>query len=178
MIEDVQYRQSSQYRYWSYTSQSLRRIRQETNDLASQRVRSAFRRARAKDIDVDAQNGHDEGSNSAESGSKGEGGVVQIETLTVDEELKIVEWGCGMIVLMGEKMTPRLPSHVVVSLSFPVGEFMVGLDCPTLFSMGAVPDGCSNLKHSGSQERRKLMFMGTVIVPASPLGLQLRGEAR
>jgi hypothetical protein len=170
MIEDVQYRQSSQYRYWSYTSQSLRRIRQETNDLASQRVRSAFRRARAKDVDVDAQNGHDEGSNSAESGSKGEGGVAQIETLTVDEELKIVEWGCGMIVLMGEKMTPRLPSHVVVSLSFPVGEFMVGLDCPTLFSLGAVPDECPNVKHSGSQERRKIDVHGDSYCPGFASG--------
>jgi cyclin H len=117
MIEDVQYRQSSQYRYWSYTSQSLHRIRQETNNLASQRVRAAFQRARTNAAISDFMNGGDTVSNvNAVGTGDGGGGAAEIETLTVDEELKIVEWGCGMIVLMGEKMTPRLPSHVVVSL--------------------------------------------------------------
>ena len=111
MIEDEIYRSSSQYRLWSYTRESLSRIRQETNNLASQRVRAAFRRARS------AQNGSSSGHAGPGDASNGGGaeGNAEIETLTVDEELKIVEWGCSKIVEMGEAMNPRIPSHVVVS---------------------------------------------------------------
>ena len=105
MIEDEIYRSSSQYRLWSYTRESLSRIRQETNDLASQRVRVAFRRARS------AQNGS---SNAVDV----ETATAEIETLTVEEELRIVQWGCSKIVDMGEAMNPRIPSHVVVSSTF------------------------------------------------------------
>lgn len=117
MIEDDAYRASSQYRYWSYTKESLARIRQNTNDLASQRVRAAFRRAQATQS---AQNGapHD----SADGGQSGAAEVdidVDVHTLTVDEELKIVEWGCSKITDMGEAMNPRIPSHVVVRLPAP-----------------------------------------------------------
>ncbi len=106
MIEDEIYRSSSQYRLWSYTRESLSRIRHETNNLASQRVRAAFRRARL------AQNGN------AHADEAKTGGPAEIETLTVDEELRIVEWGCDKIVQMGEAMNPRIPSHVVVSSTF------------------------------------------------------------
>jgi cyclin H len=103
MIEDDVYRSSSQYRYWSYTKESLARIRQNTNDLASEKVKAAFRRVRAA---KSAQNGSSNGS--AHDGD--------IDTLTVDEELKTVEWGCSKIMDMGEAMNPRVPSHVVVRL--------------------------------------------------------------
>ena len=83
MIEDEIYRSSSQYRLWSYTKESLAQIRRETNQLASDRVKAAFRRVHT--ANRSAQNGesHDDDT--------GNGGVVEIETLTVDEELKIVE---------------------------------------------------------------------------------------
>ena len=109
MIEDEIYRSSSQYRLWSYTRESLARIRQETNDLASQRVRAAFRRARS------VQNGHVGDANGGGVEGAAADGEVEIETLTVEEELKTVEWGCSKIVAMGEMMNPRIPSHVVVS---------------------------------------------------------------
>ena len=111
MIEDEIYRTSSQYRLWSYTKESLAHIRQETNQLASERVKAAFRRVRASN--GTAQNGQ-----SRDDYANGAGvvvGDVDIDTLTVDEELKIVEWGCSKIVDMGEAMNPRIPSHVVVS---------------------------------------------------------------
>ena len=115
MIEDDVYRASSQYRYWSYTKESLARIRQNTNDLASKRVRAAFQR-------VQAAKSNQNGSSSAESVNGGGRDAVMadmdadvdIQTLTVDEELKIVEWGCSKIMDMGEAMNPRIPSHVVV----------------------------------------------------------------
>ena len=102
MIEDDIYRTSSQYRLWSYTKESLARIRHETNQLASERVKAAFRRVRTA-------------NGSARNGDAANGADVEIETLTVEEELKIVEWGCSKIVDMGEAMNPRIPSHVVVS---------------------------------------------------------------
>lgn len=113
MIEDDVYRASSQYRYWSYTKQSLARIRQETNELASERVRAAFRRANAA---KSAQNGSNDGPvNGGDAGASDAAGDIQ--TLTVEEELKIVEWGCSKIMEMGEAMNPRIPSHVVVGTS-------------------------------------------------------------
>ncbi|KIW70743.1 hypothetical protein PV04_02984 [Phialophora macrospora] len=106
MIEDDLYRTSSQYRLWSYTRDSLARIRQETNELAAQRVRAAFRRARS------ALNG---GPRGGDGGDGAAGDEADIDTLTVEEELKIVEWGCSKIVEMGEAMNPRIPSHVVAT---------------------------------------------------------------
>lgn len=102
MIEDDVYRSSSQYRYWSYTKESLARIRQNTNELASERVRAAFRRVQA--------------SKSSSQSNNGDAGVgdAEVLTLSVDEELKIVEWGCQKIMDMGEAMSPRVPSAVVV----------------------------------------------------------------
>ncbi|KLJ05658.1 cyclin H, partial [Blastomyces silverae] len=45
MLEDDIYRASSQYRLWSFTEESLRSIRDNTNAVASERVRAAIRRA-------------------------------------------------------------------------------------------------------------------------------------
>jgi cyclin H len=126
MIEDDIYRTSSQYRLWSYTRDALARIRQETNELAAQRVRAAFRRARSS-----AQNGGPHGSGAGEGEGEGDAAAsvaagedgAAIDTLTVEEELKIVEWGCSKIVDMGEAMNPRIPSHVVVSVLCLCGSF-------------------------------------------------------
>ena len=106
MIEDDMYRASTQYKHWSFTPQELANRRKQANELASEKVRDAFRRARkgrngkAEDDDQDR-----------EEARKVD---VQVETLTVDEELKIVEWGCGKIIEMGEAMRPRVPGGVVV----------------------------------------------------------------
>lgn len=46
MIEDTIYRTSSQFRFWSFTDDSLRSIRTKTNNYASDRVRAAIQRSR------------------------------------------------------------------------------------------------------------------------------------
>ncbi|KMQ46659.1 hypothetical protein HL42_2649 [Trichophyton rubrum] len=46
MLEDDIYRTSTQFRLWSFTEDSLRSIRANTNAVASERVRAAVRRAR------------------------------------------------------------------------------------------------------------------------------------
>ena len=107
MIEDDIYRASTQYKLWSFTPQRLAEIRQETNELASEKLKAAFRRARGVRND-------DTGDGEGEDGEGDEDMGSGIETLTVDEELKIVEWGCGKIIEMGEAMRPMVPGGVVV----------------------------------------------------------------
>ena len=107
MIEDDVYRTSTQYRYWSYTPQQLVELRRQTNELASEKVRAAFRRAHRSRNGAGTQEGGDEVEDDAE---------IEVATLTVEEELKIVEWGCRKIVEMGEAMRPRIPGGVVVCL--------------------------------------------------------------
>jgi len=119
MIEDDAYRSSSQYRYWSYTKESLQEIRQNTNDLASERVRAAFRRVQASKS-PSHRNGDSANGSSSEPGGAKTLSDADVQTLTADEELKIVEWGCQKIMDMGEAMTPRVPSAVVVCFS-PLG---------------------------------------------------------
>ena len=125
MIEDDTYRASSQYRLWSYTRQTLAQIRQTTNNLASERVKAAFRRVQA--------------AKSTENGSLSDRenvdqAPVDVQTLTVDEELKIVEWGCSKIQDMGEAMNPRIPSNVVVRRSMAYGQVELVCFIPRLFS--------------------------------------------
>ncbi|ETN40294.1 uncharacterized protein HMPREF1541_04570 [Cyphellophora europaea CBS 101466] len=84
MIEDDFYRSSTQYRHWSFTHSQLSERRAVTNAHAAARVRAAFHRAQTA-------NGNDA------SYSDGE-----VDTLTVDEELKIIEWGSNKIVEMGK----------------------------------------------------------------------------
>jgi cyclin H len=99
MIEDDFYRASTQYRHWSFTRAQLAEQRKTTNELAATRVRAAFQRAQAT-AGGDAK-ADDEDSDDAE-----------IDTLTAEEELKIIEWGSSMIVQMGELL--RVPSELHV----------------------------------------------------------------
>lgn len=99
MIEDEAYRTSSQYRNWSYTREALASLRQNTNDLASERVRAAIRRARQvkslhNDFDLDNN---------------------IIDTLTVEEELKIVSWFSSKIIEIGGAMEPPIPMEIRVT---------------------------------------------------------------
>jgi cyclin H len=100
MIEDDAYRTSSQYRYWSYTREALAALRQGTNALASERVIAAIRRSKAEHTSPE--------NDGAEPTDK------PIETLTTDEELKIVKWGCARIVEMGQVMEPPVPMEIRV----------------------------------------------------------------
>ena len=108
MIEDEAYRTSSQYRNWSYTREALASLRQSTNDLASERVRIAIRRARhVKSLQDDFENGV----------GKTNGGDLDnstIDTLTVEEELKIVSWFSSKIIEIGGAMEPPIPMEIRV----------------------------------------------------------------
>ncbi|OAG38872.1 hypothetical protein AYO21_06903 [Fonsecaea monophora] len=104
MIEDDEYRASSQYRCWSYTEEKLAQIRQRTNRLASERVRAAIRKT-----GVPIPGSSENNENTSADPAPG------VPTLTAQEELKIVEWACTKIIDMGEAMHPRIPSSVVAT---------------------------------------------------------------
>ncbi|OAL34303.1 hypothetical protein AYO20_06356 [Fonsecaea nubica] len=104
MIEDDEYRASSQYRYWSYTEEKLAQIRQRTNRLASERVKAAIRKT-----GVPISGSSENNENTSADPAPG------VPTLAAQEELKIVEWACTKIFDMGEAMNPRIPSSVVAT---------------------------------------------------------------
>lgn len=105
MLEDDDYRSSSQYRLWSFTAEQLRERREETNRFASEKVRQAYSRAREA-----ASNGHDQTSNLDTPPRTN-----NIDTLTVDEELRIVQWGCEKISEMRDVLDPSPSSEIVAT---------------------------------------------------------------
>ena len=111
MIEDDIYRSSTQYRYWSYTRDVLASLRQRTNELASERVRAAFGRIRdAKN----AQNGQVPEQRTENENAEARQPAQDVETLTVEEELKVVHWGCSKIIETGKVMSPPVPMEIRV----------------------------------------------------------------
>lgn len=94
MLEDEFYRSSTQYRHWSFTPAQLAEQRSITNSHAAGRVRAAFQRASA------AKNNSDAAAD-------------EIDTLTVDEELKIIEWGSNNIIDLGERL--NMPYSIVAT---------------------------------------------------------------
>lgn len=112
MIEDDIYRSATQYRYWSYTREALASLRQSTNDLASERVRAAFGRIRnAKKT----QNDQEPECKPDDENAEAQPPAKDVETLTVEEELKVVHWGCSKIIETGKVMNPPIPMEIRVS---------------------------------------------------------------
>jgi cyclin H len=115
MIEDDLYRSSTQYRYWSFTRQALTSLRQSTNELASERVRAAFGRIRAAN---EASQNLAGGAHQTKPGADvdAQHRAADIETLTVEEELQVVEWGCSKIIETGKVMSPPIPLEIRVRI--------------------------------------------------------------
>lgn len=113
MIEDDIYRSSTQYRYWSYTHEALASLRQSTNELASERVRAAFGRIRSAKKPQNGQRS-EENAEDENAGMQMQQPAEDVETLTVEEELKIVHWGCSKIIETGKVMTPPIPMEIRV----------------------------------------------------------------
>ena len=111
MIEDDIYRSSSQFRFWSFTEESLKSLRATTNALASERVRAALRRAREA-----RQSTAGTPANQSGSEAEGKGGEERnIECLTPEEEQDLVRYYCEKTVELGETYKPPMPSIVRVS---------------------------------------------------------------
>ncbi|KAL4870601.1 hypothetical protein BDV12DRAFT_165876 [Aspergillus spectabilis] len=111
MIEDDFYRTSSQFRLWSFTDDSLRSVRQNTNSLASERVRVALRRARETRHSANSSAAGTPNQNGSEGDSK-PGEEADIECLTPEEEQDLVRYYCEQIVQLGESYKPPMPTIV------------------------------------------------------------------
>lgn len=108
--EDDRYRQSTQYRFWSYTKSTLQAQRTQTNALAAQRVRAAVARARAKrgaisSADTSEAENANGVSSSTEAGN-------DVECLTPEEELKLLWYYCSQTIALGNHL--QLPTDVKV----------------------------------------------------------------
>jgi cyclin H len=114
MIEDDIYRTSTQYRLWSFTEESLRSIRTNTNALASERVRIAIRHAKeARPSNTPATDPGDVDGKRADA-KNGEQTEKELECLTPEEELELVRYYCEKAVELGEVYKPPIPTTVRV----------------------------------------------------------------
>ena len=113
MLEDDAYRTSSQYRFWSYISSQLAELRRQSNEQASERVKAAFQRVREAKRHQDAA---ENGKTSLPPTPELKPDEKPIDTLTVEEELKVIQWGATKIVEMGGAMTPPIPFDIRVRL--------------------------------------------------------------
>ncbi|KAL3471270.1 cyclin-like protein [Aspergillus californicus] len=111
MMEDDFYRTSSQFRLWSYTEDSLRSLRQNTNRLASDRVRVALQRAREARQSASSSAAGTPNPNGSDADSKA-GEEKDVECLTPEEEQDLVRYFCEQIVQLGESYKPPLPTMV------------------------------------------------------------------
>ena len=75
--EDDIYRASTQYRLWSFTTESLASLRSTTNDTAAEGVRAAIKNLQSEKAKSD-------------SDLQDDGTAVAVDCLTVEEEQKLV----------------------------------------------------------------------------------------
>jgi cyclin H len=113
--EDDRYRTSTQYRLWSYTPAALRSLRTTTNANAATQVREAVRRAREAHALSSNDNSEGENSRSA-SAALPEG---EVDCLTVDEELKLLDFYCRQTLQLGDHLDVPLDVKVCAILSIP-----------------------------------------------------------
>lgn len=114
MIEDDIYRTSTQYRLWSFTEETLRSIRTNTNTLASERVRAAIRRAKeARQTNPPTTDPGDVYTKGADA-KNGESAEQEIECLTPEEESELVRYFCEKTMELGDEYKPPLPTTVRV----------------------------------------------------------------
>lgn len=108
MTEDDLYRNSTQYRIWSFTPEKLTSLRASTHELAAERVRAAFQQDGL--FQASAEREKDENRTNGSSTAAPE----DVEPLTLDEELAIVEYYAKQATSIGESDIFRLPVNVIV----------------------------------------------------------------
>ena len=119
LTEDDLYRNSTQFRNWSFTSQQLAAQRLTTNIQATERVKANVARQRAQraqQVESDSlssgvENGSGANTPNALSSDR------EVDCLTADEELKIVDEFCERAIKLGEHC--RFPFEVTVRLYTP-----------------------------------------------------------
>lgn len=110
MTEDEIYRTSTQYRLWSYTSESLASLRATTNAHAAEQVAKAIQNL---DVSKAAAEGESNGSGMNVEGQEPKT-VRQIDCLTVEEEQKLVGFYCMRTIELSDFC--EFPTNVKVRL--------------------------------------------------------------
>lgn len=114
LTEDDLYRDSTQFRNWSFTSQQLAAQRLKTNLQAAERVKANVARQRAQRAQPVESDSLSSGVDNA-SGANTPNAVSsdrEVDCLTADEELKIVNEFCERAIKLGEHC--RFPFEVTV----------------------------------------------------------------
>lgn len=101
---DELYETSTQYRLWTFTHKGLKAVRQATNEAAAAQAREAIQRVQQNKAGGGENGNHLE---STESGTRKE-----IDCLTPDEEYKLVQYYCYL--LMNISDTFQFPTAVKV----------------------------------------------------------------
>ncbi|KAJ4367130.1 hypothetical protein N0V83_007660 [Neocucurbitaria cava] len=122
LTEDDLYRNSTQFRNWSFTSQQLAAQRLKTNLQATERVKANVARQRAQraqQLQVESDgisSGVENGSGANTPNpvvSSGDSASKEVDCLTADEELKIVNEFCERAIKLGEHC--RFPFEVTAT---------------------------------------------------------------
>lgn len=116
LSEDDLYRTSTQFRNWSFTASQLRTQRIKINQQATERVKANVARIRAQRAQDATENeslssGVENGSGS-NTPSTGMQTATEVNCLTADEEMKIVDEFCERAVALGSHYS--FPLYVVV----------------------------------------------------------------
>lgn len=103
VTEDEIYRSSTQFKHWSFTPAQLAAQRSTTNILATERVKANVARQRAQRAESDGissgmEGNGDSGANTPDAVTSGR---AEVDCLTAEEELSIVDEFCERAVKLG-----------------------------------------------------------------------------
>uniref|UniRef100_A0A093V2D1 Cyclin CCL1 n=1 Tax=Talaromyces marneffei PM1 TaxID=1077442 RepID=A0A093V2D1_TALMA len=117
MIEDEIYKTSTQFRIWSYTKESLKSLRENTNAAACERLRAAQNRAREAPRSATPSTSGNLTPNPSDGDSKVEAALGKdVDCLSAEEELMFVRYYCEQALELGNNYKPALPTMVRVSV--------------------------------------------------------------
>lgn len=103
VTEDALYRASTQFKHWSFTASQLAELRKKTNSLATERVKANVARQRVQHAQQPEGDGvgsgveNGSGANTPNAVNSGR----DVDCLTAEEELKIVDEFCERAVKLG-----------------------------------------------------------------------------
>lgn len=113
MIEDEIYKTSTQFRLWSYTNESLRSLRANTNAVACERLRAAQHRAREAPRSATPSTSGNLTPNPSDNEAKVEAALGKdVDCLSAEEELMFVRYYCEQALELGDNYKPPLPTMV------------------------------------------------------------------
>ena len=111
MNEDDLYRSSSQYKYWSFTTEALESLRASTNSAAAARVKAAIKRGGNK-----ASNGNGATNGTANGDLNSQDAERDIDCLTIEEEAKLVQFYCTLCLKLSDSFDFPVPINVKVNI--------------------------------------------------------------